>query len=365
MSLSSRWIPILTGERQAQGLERLAMAGLFGVGRLYGAVQWLRRQLFAYGVLASERFECPVISVGNLSSGGTGKTPMTLWLAEHLLTHGIRPVIVSRGYGQGSKEPVTVVSDAERVLLHPPLAGDEPSLLAQRLPGVPVITGPDRRRCIYEALSRFTVDLVLLDDGFQHLKVQRDLDIVLMDARRPLGNGEVLPRGILREFPSTLRQADLLILTRADAETDEVQARIALGDAVAELPILLAQHAPLSFVACKDGRECALDEIPQPAAAFCGIAQPHAFQQSLEHLGCRLVSFTPFGDHHPFCREDLEQMADQVRHQGGRSLLCTEKEAVKLRGWELELPIYYLKMQICFLGDLSPLVQRVDTLVNG
>ncbi len=201
MNLEQRWIPLLSGHRRPQGgMEPLLLALLALPSLIYGGIQWLRRRLYHLGVLRAWRAPCPVISVGNLSSGGTGK--------------GLRPAIISRGYRQGSTEPVTIVSGLEKQRLKPPVAADEAALLAQRLPGVPVLTGPDRVRSIREALARFDVNLVLLDDGFQHLKVQRDLNIVLLDAHHPLGNGRVLPGGILREFPSALKAADLVFLTR-------------------------------------------------------------------------------------------------------------------------------------------------------
>jgi len=187
----------------------------------YGGAVRARNRLFDSGFLEQQRIGCPVISVGNLTVGGTGKTPMVILLAGMLKDRGLRPAVLSRGYGGKNRADVLVVSDGMRVLAGPDEAGDEPVLIARRLGDVPVLAGPKRVITGRHALEHFSVDAILLDDGFQHRYLHRDLDIVLLDSRQPLGNGFLLPRGPLREPPSALARAGVIAFTRSkggDAE---------------------------------------------------------------------------------------------------------------------------------------------------
>lgn len=168
------------------------LAGLYGLGARG------RRTFYDRGWVRPKHLPCPVLSIGNLVAGGTGKTPLTAFLAQHLRAAGCRVAILSRGYG-GRASGINVVSDGQRIFLKPPQAGDEACLLAQKLPGIPVVTGADRFQAGLQAWERFHPDLFLLDDGFQHFQLYRDLDVVLLDAARPFGNGRLLPRGPLRE----------------------------------------------------------------------------------------------------------------------------------------------------------------------
>ena len=187
----------------------------------YGLVLKLREFCYGRHILTPRRLPCNVISIGNITAGGTGKTPMTIYVAELLKTLGYRVAILSRGYKGGSEKEIRVVSDGQKILMTPTMAGDESYLMAIRLSDVPIVVGRNRFAAGSLAVKRFQPDVIVLDDAFQHVKLQRDIDLVLVDRAQPFGNGHVLPRGSLREPVSSLRRCAACILTRADAAADE------------------------------------------------------------------------------------------------------------------------------------------------
>ncbi|MBF0348154.1 MAG: tetraacyldisaccharide 4'-kinase, partial [Magnetococcales bacterium] len=244
-----RLIPLLEGRCPPRGwMERtfLNLLGMAGVG--YGWVQAGRTHLYRRGWLTRWQGACPVISVGNLTAGGTGKTPMVAWLGRYFLDRGIPLAIVSRGYRQRSRAPITLVANREQRILDAPEAADEAVLLAQELPGAVVLTGPDRRRLIHHATHHLGCRLILMDDGFQQVPVYRDLDLVLLDARHPWGNGRILPGGVLREFPRAIGRADGIIFTRAGNEFDPVAAGVMIQRHAPGIPIAHCHHDPLHWI---------------------------------------------------------------------------------------------------------------------
>ena len=290
---------------------------------------------FRLGLRKRFRLPVPVVSIGNLSSGGTGKTPATALVAGMLRDAGKRVVILSRGHGgtaaRGS-DPV-VVSDGKGTRLPPDRAGDEPALLAALLPEVPVVVCRDRRKSGRLAVERFAPDVIVLDDGLQYWQLHRDLDIVLLDARRPFDNGYVLPRGLLREVPSHLSRAGIVILTRADRVTDAAtlaQTIAAVREHTAPgIPILTATHAPVGWVrAGVPDTILPLDALPdRPAVVFSGIADGKAFAETVTALGIRVHSVRSFGDHHDYTAKDVGALREEAKEN---LLLTTEKDLVKV-----------------------------------
>ena len=188
--------------------------------KIYGGGVKLRQKLYQKGLVKSKRLPCMVISVGNLSVGGTGKTPMTIYLANLIQDFGNKAVVISRGYKGRAEKAGGIVSDGKVLLMGPETAGDEPYMMAVKLKNVPVIVGKNRFEAGMLAVRTFKPEVLVLDDAFQHLKLERDLDLVLLDCQRPFGNGHMLPRGIMREPVSALSRADALILTRSDVVPD-------------------------------------------------------------------------------------------------------------------------------------------------
>jgi tetraacyldisaccharide 4'-kinase len=295
----------------------------------YGGAVRARNRLFDSGFLKQQRIGCPVISVGNLTVGGTGKTPMVILLAGMLKDRGLRPAVLSRGYGGKNRADVLVVSDGNRVLAGPEEAGDEPVLIARRLGDVPVLAGPKRVITGRYALEHFNVDAILLDDGFQHRYLHRDLDIVLLDSRQPLGNGFLLPRGPLREPPSALGRAEVIAFTRSGGgHAEPIDER--LPSILSGRVILRTCVRPTSLTT-QDGEERPLSILQgKRVFAFAGIARPDSFRQTIESLGGIIAGFRAFPDHHRYRAEDLGRMESEAGLAKADILLATEKDLVKL-----------------------------------
>ena len=312
----SRWRSLASGEASGLG-PAAARTGLavLAVGYRAGlAAANLRRRLAG----APRRAPCPVLSVGNLTVGGTGKTPMVAYLATFLAAKGYRPLIASRGYGAEAGG-----------------TNEEAAELALRCPDVPHVQDPDRLRAIRHALaSGEGCDVAILDDGFQHRRLARDLDIVLLDGLCPFGYGHLLPRGLLREPPSALGRSDVIVITRADlaqpaalAHTRSEAARYAAPGT----PVLTAAHRPAGLVFA-DGTREAPDRLDgRTVAAACGIGNPEAFRETLERLGACIVRFDAFRDHHAYTAGDLARLQRTAREAGAAVLVTTGKDFVKWR----------------------------------
>ena len=290
---------------------------------IYGAAVWLRNRRYDRPG-AARQASLPVISVGNLTVGGTGKTPIVAWLARHLSGQGHRPAVVSRGYhGRAGRGPLTV-SDGDGPRCGPELAGDEPYLLARSLPGVPVIVGSDRAAGARAARDS-GADVVILDDGLQHRQLARDLDIVLLDASNPFGNYRLLPAGLLREPISALGRAGAVVITRSrPGESFEVIERVVRHHNPAAL-LLSAGHRSLGFF---DPQGTRVDP-PRRAVAFCGIGNPNRFRIDLESEGVELEDFVAFRDHQVYTPRALSRLRRRVERSGA-ALVTTEKDLSRM-----------------------------------
>ncbi|MDP3096666.1 MAG: tetraacyldisaccharide 4'-kinase [Syntrophales bacterium] len=290
----------------------------------YGAVVAARNRLYDGGLLKQQKLPRPVIGVGNLTVGGTGKTPTVIFLANLLKRKGRRPAVLSRGYRGGANAPVNVVSDGNRILMGWKEAGDEPILIARAAPGIPVLTGSRRLLTGRAAVETLGADVLILDDGFQHRALFRDIDIVLLDDARPFGNGFLLPRGPLREPTDSLGRADILIRT-GGAEKEEP-----LREA-ASLPSFRAIHKPQGIVAGGTQRiETVAALAGEKVFAFAGIGSPEAFRRSLTELGAAVVGFRAFPDHHPYVPSDIELLRRLAAESGAARIVTTEKDGVRL-----------------------------------
>lgn len=327
---------------------RLLLLPLTALGWVYGRVGAARRRLYRHGRLRAWRAHVPVISVGNVTVGGTGKTPCVEAVCRLLLGAGLRPAVLSRGYGGTLRGPWAAVSDGDRVLLSAGEAGDEPVLLARALPGVPVLVGRDRRVTAREAVARFGAQVLVLDDGFQHLRLARDLDLVAVDVTNPWGNGHCLPRGLLREPLAALSDAGLVLLTRtgrADPRRVEAVGR-AVRRRCRRAPILPTTHAASRIVDLNTGESspvAALQDLK--VLAFAGIAAPQAFFADLGALGARVVEAVPYPDHHAYTAADVEKLVEWAGLVNAQAVVTTEKDAVRLTPY-LPLPVPFLALGI-------------------
>jgi len=310
----------------------------------YLVATWLRNLLYDVGVLRQKKLPCHVIAVGNLTVGGTGKTPMVEFICRAMQTRGARVCVLSRGYRR-SRRGLVVVSDGHRLLAEPTECGDEPFMLASKLAGVPVIVDRDRVRAGHLAISRFSAQVLVLDDALQYRRLLPDASVVLVDSQRGFGNGWLLPAGPLRELPSRLRAATVVVLTRAD---DPARAAALAGRLrrYTQAPILTARHQPVELFTPK-GQTLPLQSLRRKrVAAFCGIAHPDSFFAMLAHLGAELVYRKAYADHHRYDRRDAERMCRRAAESAAECLITTEKDFVRLRGLDFSLPLWCLRIAV-------------------
>lgn len=296
------------------------------------------------------RVPVPVISVGNLTAGGTGKTPLVAWLAQWLVDRGRRVVLVSRGYGA-----------------QPGIANDEALELAARLRDVPHLQDPDRVAAARRAIDELHADVILLDDAFQHRRLHRDLDLVLIDALEPFGYGHLLPRGLLREPLSSLHRADVIVISRADlvteVERDAIVSRI--REHAPQILCVETVHRPTALV---DKAGNTLDPqtlFAQRVAAFCGLGNPQAFRQTLERCGAKIADFLAFSDHFSYGQRDTAALDRWAAQLDVQQVLCTMKDLVKLQPAQFGgRPLRALLIGVEFLDERDAFESRLAAVLT-
>ncbi len=291
---------------------------------VYCAAVMLRNFFYRMNFFKSERLSCRVISIGNLTTGGTGKTPVAIAVAGFLRKKGINAVVVSRGYRR-TTPGILSVSDGKSIFLLPEEAGDEPYLMAKRLKGVPVVVGGDRVSAGRYAIRAFKPEIIILDDAFQHLRIKRDLDIVLVDGKEGFGNGFLLPRGILREPARGIKRADA-ILIKHGIRDDYLAKKLKTISA----PCFVFNLIPTGLVSISGNKDLGLECIKgKNILAFAGLANPDSFFDAIGNLGGKLQGTLRFPDHHSFTEKDM----DMIKKQGAGVdlIVTTEKDAVRIR----------------------------------
>jgi tetraacyldisaccharide 4'-kinase len=303
-------------------LRRVLLSPLLVPELCYRVGAWSHRRCYRWGLMRRARLPAKVIAVGNLTVGGSGKTPLVGWLARELAARGRNVAILSRGVRGARSRSVNVVSDGDHVLCSPVDVGDEPVLLAGTVPGVPVLAGYNRVALGLRAAALYGAEILLLDDGFQHHRLKRDLNLVCIDAQVGFGNGHVLPRGPLREPVSALRDADAVFWTRSSPDaTDPLPEHLLEFD----LPQFVAPIVPTQLRRLGGLELESPDTLDgQDVAALAAVARPAAFRRALENLGARVVAERSFGDHHLYRRSDLDSLDRKLRW------ITTAKDAVKI-----------------------------------
>ncbi len=330
MSLNSIFDAITTDASGYRFLKTVA----HGLSFLYLGGLKLHQLVYKRGWLEVKKSPCKVISVGNLTVGGTGKTPFVIFLAQFLREMGRKVAVVTRGYKARSDK--MLISDGERIFLSPMEAGDEGYLLAKNLKSIPVLKGKERYQVITLAFKRFGPEVVVLDDAFQHYALKKDLEIVLLDAERPFGNGHLLPRGILREPISALNRADAVVLTKIKDEEKAMRLKQFLINRFPHLKIFTTQtKISLLFNAFNTTNPINPTNAIN-AIAFCGIAKPMDFYQTCIVLGLKIVAFLPFADHHIYTKKDIQHLICLAKNKKVKVLVTTEKDAVKLFSFKKE-----------------------------
>jgi tetraacyldisaccharide 4'-kinase len=350
---------ILAEDKQTVGITLLRVVATV-VTWFYAKLTIFRHLLFDSKILKVHNLSCPVISVGNLTVGGTGKTPMVMWLARFLLEEGWRVGVVSRGYKGDETKRVLVVSDGGNILAGSDISGDEPQLLARCLPGIPVLCSTKRVLAAEAAVEQFRCEVVILDDGFQHRFVARNLDIVMLDSRYPFGNGFLFPRGILREQTKALTRAQVLVLSRFDGSKQAEQSHKNLIGQWPEKTVVTAVHRATRLFEATTQRELPLSSVKNKRlAAFAGIGRPDDFFRTVRDLGADLVHTTALPDHHPLTVELLASLVEEASVQKPELWLTTEKDWVRLPSDlpdSMELMILAVELE---LGEDGSLLKAV------
>ncbi len=321
------------------------------------------------GLRKQARLGVPVVCVGNLTTGGTGKTPMTQLVCRRLQERGLRCVVLSRGYGGTNEYGCAIVSDGEKVLLTAADSGDEPHLLATSLPGIPVLVGKDRRVTGALAVERFQPDIIVLDDGMQFWQLHRDMDVVLVSAIRPFDNGYPFPRGLLREPISHLKRASAIVITGLEMaepadvnNAEKLAARAAPGK-----PIYRAGLKAFGLRSVKaDGVEYtgAVENLRGiPVGAVCALGNPASFEKLLASLGARLVSTARFRDHAAVSVEALSDVVQRSEAAGAELLVTTEKDAARINFSSSSLPAVALQVNMSIDRE-TELIDRIESLVR-
>ena len=331
--------PWQSGPNEAR-LRRMLLSPLLPLSWVYSAGAGIHRGAYERGILARHRLGCAVVSVGSLTVGGAGKTPVAAWLARSIAAAGRRVALASRGYGRRSRMPVTVVSDGQQLLTLLRESGDEAPVLASHAPGVPVLVGSRRSLVGMRAISVFDSEVLVLDDGFAHHGLARDLEVLVFDASAGLGNRCVLPRGPLRERASTASRADaIFVLDGALCERDEQLLEEAAPDAIR----CRARRRPTAMRALRGGKSFSPELLRgAKVGMLCAVGNPESFRRTLESLGASVVAECRFPDHHRYRARDLRSLA---RHAA--IWLTTEKDAIKLQpDWARGLDLRVLRIEL-------------------
>ncbi|MDQ2975592.1 MAG: tetraacyldisaccharide 4'-kinase [Acidobacteriota bacterium] len=326
---------------------------------LYGAVTRVRLAAYRSGWFSVSKLEAPVISVGNITTGGTGKTPLVEWVCRAISNESTNPgkhdekkiCVLTRGCGRVDPKLQVVVSNGAELLANEREAGDEPFLLAENLLGIAaVISNPDRVAAGQWAIGNLNTNVFVLDDGFQHLRLSRNLDLVVIDATNPWGGGRLLPVGRLREPLKGLTRADCIVITRTDQVEDLTSLINDIHRVVGDVPILSSRMIT-SRLSTVNGKTIDNAHIKRPVGAFCGIGNPESFFNHLRREGYPLSFTRAFADHHNYNQAELGILVKGAKARGAEALFTTAKDATKIRCLDLDIPCYVVEVEISIDED--------------
>ena len=360
-------------DRDQPGAIRVLLAGLKALSLVFAAVVGARYLLYRIGILRRFPLGVQVISIGNVTAGGTGKTPVTEIFARMLAAEGRKVAILSRGYRRKEAPwwmrmfaqvvtPPLVVSDGRRVLRDSAEGGDEPYMLASNLPGVAVVVDRDRVKAGRYAVKRLGCDTIILDDGFQYQRLKHSVEVVLVDATNPFGNGNMLPRGILREPARNLGRADIIFLTKCRGDVSAVREEIRRYNQTAE--IVECTHAPKSLKDVWSREEFPLSWLDgKTVCTLSGIASPKGFENSLRRLGAKVVWCERYADHHRYDSSEVLYALNRTADMGADALVTTEKDAVRFPRFEtVPVKCLYLRIAIEILSGAESFDQVINRI---
>lgn len=319
---------------------------------IYGAVMRARETAYRRKWFSVSKLSAPVISIGNLTTGGTGKTPLVEWVCIAVAREtGKKVCVLTRGYGRTDPQSQVLVSDGKKMLSSVREAGDEPYLLGQNLTGIAaVVSNPNRLAAGDWAIKNLGSEVLVLDDGFQHLGLARDLNIVTIDATNPWGGGRLLPYGRLRERRAGLSRADCVVVTRTDQVEDTVSIRRSVQQFAGGIPVFPSRMVNSGIRRLEGGTVEKSSELG-PVAAFCGVGNPESFFNQLRRDACTLALTYAFPDHYNYNQSDLDRLLEEAKAHGASGLITTAKDALKLPSLKLRLPCYVLDIKISIDED--------------
>jgi tetraacyldisaccharide 4'-kinase len=342
---------IISGQNRSAGAVLLRSL-LAGASLPYTTAVMARNKMYDYGLLPCHAVSIPVISIGNITTGGTGKTPLVIWLCRYLCQKGLRVAVLTRGYKTSAVE-----------------MSDEPALLAKSCPGVQVFVNPDRVAGAKKAIDQFHCEALVMDDGFQHRRLSRDLNILAVDATCPFGYEKLLPAGLLREPVSAIERADAVIITRFDLATAEQIAQIetTIRNIAGQIPIALATHR-LTHLIMPTGQMVPLETLKQKKIyVYCGIGNPQAFVNCLTECGITVVGMQFFNDHHVFTLPDIKTIADSAAQSGADIAVCTQKDWVKSAVFCRQIERFSfgsMAMELDFAANSDTIKTLVDQVIK-
>jgi tetraacyldisaccharide 4'-kinase len=356
---------------------RFLLKILRGLSFIFAGVVMVRRFFYRIGIFRCYPLGCQVISVGNITAGGTGKTPVVEIFARELQKSGRRVAILSRGYRKRElpwyqrmfKENVTtpprVVSDGKRLLLDSEMGGDEPYMLASNLPGVVVLVDKNRVKSGRYAVKRHNCDVLILDDGFQYWKLQHMVEVVLVDKTNPFGNGHMLPRGVLRESAGSLARADVIFITKSNGDSAGLREEIRKLNGSAE--IIECCHKPRFLQNVYTAERLSLDWLKgKTLTSLSGIATPQSFENSLRAMGAKVIHCERYADHHRYNAQEIIDAVNRAADYKADALLTTEKDAVRFPHLETTpVPVYYLRVDIELLSGAESFHDTVERICLG
>ncbi len=334
---------------------------LYLLSKIYGFVVKTRIFFYKEGIFKSIHLPIPVISVGNITTGGTGKTPTVEYISRYLQERNKRVVILSRGYAANLQQEHNFPANKA--------CNDEYLLLKENIPDIPNLLSKDRIKSGLEAIRRFKAEYVVLDDGFQHLRLARDLNIVIIDTLNPFGYEHMVPRGMLREPLKELRRADMIILTHADQCTpDKIRFIVdRLHEFAGYIPVIETIHKPTYLESVKDAKLLDINYLKgKRVFAFCAIGNPLSFRKSIEGLGAELLGLRIFPDHHHYTSSELIALNKEMGGIQPDAIIITQKDKVKIRDnsdiWDF--PLWTLKMEICIVKGYEIFENKINTILN-
>jgi tetraacyldisaccharide 4'-kinase len=345
------WRKLVTSQNPSPG-EKLLRFGLTAMSLFYAIAVFIRNRLYDFHILRKRKVGAAVISVGNITTGGTGKTPLVAYLGNYFTSRGITAAILTRGYKAQKND-----------------FADEPAMLVKACPKAKVMVNPDRAAGAEKAIKEYGAKLLIMDDGFQHRKLVRDVDIVAIDATIPFGRGKILPAGLLREPVGSLKRADAVVITRINQTQPEnigqIKSRISAVNP--DIVFATAVHKPAYAKLIKDQR-ISLEQLAEKRVyAFCGIGNPDSFFQTLEELALNIVGTRVYNDHHSYTDSDIEAICRQGRYQQADMIITTQKDWIKtalLCMEKFDIPIAHLAVELEFIDGRQEIINLIESAMK-